>query len=187
MMTAMVRRSNCSWCLPGSPVHRCYGRRLLAAAALMVRLLAGPVRAQDEGLAFFEKEIRPVLRRECWDCHRTGQASGSLALDSRDGWKTGGDSGPAIVPGEPDKSLLLKAIRHEPGAVQDLQHRQPSAGPHRRLEWKSQQERAIRESSCCFMYKCSSYRETVLIIMLPIPPGQGGNRLFLYGTKVFIS
>ncbi|MFN0055200.1 MAG: PSD1 and planctomycete cytochrome C domain-containing protein [Planctomycetales bacterium] len=90
---------------------------LLAAAALVWMLLAGAVQAQDEGLEFFEKEIRPVLRRECWDCHHTGQASGSLALDSREGWKSGGDSGPAIVPGEPEKSLLLQAIRHKPGVV----------------------------------------------------------------------
>ncbi|MBS0260971.1 MAG: PSD1 domain-containing protein [Planctomycetes bacterium] len=73
--------------------------------------------AQDAGVTFFEKQVRPLLRRECLNCHNTNKASGSLALDSRQGWQTGGDSGPALVPGEPDKSLLLRAVRHAPNVV----------------------------------------------------------------------
>jgi hypothetical protein len=80
-------------------------------------LLSATLRAQDEGVQYFEKHVRPVLRRECLTCHHVGKASGSLALDSRDGWKNGGDSGPAIVPGEPAKSLLIRAIRHEADVV----------------------------------------------------------------------
>src|SRR5579863_3642353 len=69
--------------------------------------------AQSDRFEFFEKHVRPVLRRECLGCHREGKASGSLALDSRAGWTRGGDSGPAIVPGKPDDSLLIRAVRHQ--------------------------------------------------------------------------
>jgi hypothetical protein len=71
--------------------------------------------AQNEQIEYFEKHVRPVLRRECLACHREGKASGSLALDSRAGWTRGGDSGPAVVPGKPEDSLLMRAVRHEDG------------------------------------------------------------------------
>ena len=62
---------------------------------------------------FFERSIRPVLVSECVECHGLEKQKGGLRLDYRDGWKKGGDSGAVIVPGEPAKSLLIKAIRHE--------------------------------------------------------------------------
>jgi hypothetical protein len=66
-----------------------------------------------EQIEFFEKRIRPVLAQECYECHSsTGKRKGGLALDHRDGWKKGGDSGDAIVPGDPAASLLLRTIRH---------------------------------------------------------------------------
>jgi cytochrome c553 len=64
---------------------------------------------QDE---FFERFIRPVLVAECVDCHGSEKQKGGLRLDSRTGWQKGGDSGPSIVPGAPEKSLLLRTIRH---------------------------------------------------------------------------
>ena len=66
-------------------------------------------------IEFFEKKIRPVLVEQCYECH-SGQAEkvkGGLLLDTRDGIRKGGDSGPAVVPGEPDESLLIKALRHD--------------------------------------------------------------------------
>ncbi|MFM2096064.1 MAG: hypothetical protein RIS70_3188 [Planctomycetota bacterium] len=71
--------------------------------------------ASAEGIAFFEKKIRPVLVRECYGCHATENEKnirGSLVVDSRAGMLKGGDSGPAIVPGDPSQSLLIKAISH---------------------------------------------------------------------------
>jgi hypothetical protein len=69
-----------------------------------------------EGVAFFEKKIRPILVTECYGCHsqekKGKKVSGGLALDARDGVRTGGDSGPVIVPGSPSKSLLIKALSH---------------------------------------------------------------------------
>src|SRR6186713_3198600 len=72
-----------------------------------------------EGVEFFESRIRPVLAQDCYECHRTGgKKKGGLVLDLREGLLRGGDTGPAIVPGKPKESLLIKAIRHE---VEDLE------------------------------------------------------------------
>ena len=81
---------------------------LLAAAA--------PAVAADAGLTFFEQKIRPVLAEHCYACHSAGakKLKGNLLLDSKAGWQKGGDSGqPAVVPGNPDASLLLRTVRHQ--------------------------------------------------------------------------
>jgi mono/diheme cytochrome c family protein len=59
----------------------------------------------------FEGRIRPLLAQQCFACH-TNTKSGGLRLDSRQGVITGGNSGPAVVPGDPEKSILIAAIRH---------------------------------------------------------------------------
>ena len=63
---------------------------------------------------FFEAKIRPVLATQCGKCHASTaeKLRGGLRLDSREGLRMGGDSGPAIVPGNPDESLLIRAIRY---------------------------------------------------------------------------
>jgi len=81
--------------------------------ALLLFPISQVALAQGDRFDDFEKHVRPVLRRECLGCHREGKASGSLALDSRAGWMRGGDSGPAIVPGKPQDSLLIRAVRHQ--------------------------------------------------------------------------
>jgi Protein of unknown function (DUF1553)/Protein of unknown function (DUF1549)/Planctomycete cytochrome C len=65
--------------------------------------------------AFFEAKIRPVLVRHCYECHssESKKVRGGLRLDSRDALLKGGDSGPALVPGKPTESLILKALRHD--------------------------------------------------------------------------
>ncbi len=67
-----------------------------------------------EGLAFFEKKIRPVLADKCYKCHSADseKLKGGLLLDSREGIRKGGDSGQAIVPGDLQASLLIKAIHY---------------------------------------------------------------------------
>src|SRR5262249_21638654 len=54
------------------------------------------------------------LKQHCYACHSHAakKMKNGLALDSRSGWEAGGDSGPAIVPGKPDSSLLIRAVRH---------------------------------------------------------------------------
>ncbi len=77
--------------------------------------------AGDESAAsveFFESKIRPLLINHCVDCHGPDAQEGGLRLDSRHGWETGGETGPALVPGNVTDSLLIKAIRY---ADKDLQ------------------------------------------------------------------
>jgi hypothetical protein len=66
-------------------------------------------------LDFFEKNIRPVLANNCYECHSQESKSlkGGLMVDTREGLIQGGDSGPALIPGSPEKSLLMISIRHE--------------------------------------------------------------------------
>ena len=68
-------------------------------------------------LAHFEKKIRPVLVAQCYSCHAADSKGikGGLVLDTREGIRRGGDSGPAVVPGDVKASLLIAAIRHEGG------------------------------------------------------------------------
>jgi cytochrome c553 len=85
--------------------------RLTATTALLLACIA-PAGA-DEGFAFFEKKVRPLLAERCLDCHSADKkVKGGLRLDTREGWLQGGDAGPAIVPGKPDDSLLITAIRY---------------------------------------------------------------------------
>jgi len=81
-------------------------------------LFGSVARAADEGregIAFFEREVVPVLEKRCFSCHshESGKAKGGLVLDSRSGWETGGKSGTAIVPGNPGASLLIKAVHYQ--------------------------------------------------------------------------
>jgi hypothetical protein len=74
-----------------------------------------PPGGDPEGNEFFEKRIRPVLVRHCYECHSAAsvELKGGLRLDSREGLLEGGESGPAIAPGRPDESLLIEAVRYE--------------------------------------------------------------------------
>ncbi len=64
---------------------------------------------------FFESRVRPILASHCYECH-TDDPKGGLRLDSREALVSGGESGPAIVPGDPKESLLIQAVRQDPGA-----------------------------------------------------------------------
>ncbi len=67
----------------------------------------------DERYDFFEAKIRPVLAETCFRCHGDNKTGGGLRVDSRSLLVNGGESGGAIVPGKPDDSLLIRAIRRE--------------------------------------------------------------------------
>jgi cytochrome c553 len=66
----------------------------------------------DAGTEFFESKVRPLLVERCLDCHGEKKQKGALRLDSRAAWQTGGDSGAALVPGKPEESLLMTAVRY---------------------------------------------------------------------------
>jgi hypothetical protein len=70
-----------------------------------------PLSPDDE--TFFESKIRPVLAASCVECHGATKSSGGLRLDSREAMLKGGDTGPAIVPGSVEQSLLSLAIKHD--------------------------------------------------------------------------
>ena len=63
--------------------------------------------------SFFELKVRPVLAGTCVKCHGEKKASGGLRLDSRGAMLAGGDGGPAVVPGDPEGSPLVRAVRHD--------------------------------------------------------------------------
>ncbi|MFM8172133.1 MAG: DUF1553 domain-containing protein [Pirellulaceae bacterium] len=76
--------------------------------------LTKPGLGDREALQFFETHVRPILIDHCLECHsEETEASGGLLLDRRAGWERGGDSGPAIVPGDAAASLLILAIAYE--------------------------------------------------------------------------
>ncbi|MGI8980955.1 MAG: PSD1 and planctomycete cytochrome C domain-containing protein [Pirellulaceae bacterium] len=99
--------------------------RFLAGMSLVVLSAALPmlVRADDDSAAdqeFFEKRIRPILAEHCFECHsaKTNPLKGGLRLDSRDGLLAGGDSGAAVVAGEPEKSRLIVGVGYESEELQ---------------------------------------------------------------------
>lgn len=79
---------------------------------LIVCVCTCTVRGED--VKFFESKIRPVLVKQCYECHsvESGKSKGGLTLDTKQGIRTGGDTGPAVVPGDAAKSLMLAAIKH---------------------------------------------------------------------------
>jgi hypothetical protein len=86
----------------------------LALAALLIAGSAWSAEPGPTQLQFFENRIRPVLADHCYACHsqKAERVKGGLLLDSREGVLKGGNTGPAVVPGDPDGSLLIKAIRY---------------------------------------------------------------------------
>lgn len=105
MLTTITERKDPGATSPGSARLSAY-----ALLILSVLTLASAANAGDD---FFESKIRPVLIKNCYGCHSTesGKSKGGLQLDTRDGIRTGGDSGPAVVPGDVEQSLLIQAIR----------------------------------------------------------------------------
>ncbi len=78
----------------------------------LAKTAGGPL--TDAESTFFESKIRPILVKHCYDCHsaEAGLAEGGLRVDSRDALLRGGNRGPAVVPGDADKSLLIIAVTH---------------------------------------------------------------------------
>ncbi|MGC3968854.1 MAG: DUF1549 domain-containing protein [Pirellulales bacterium] len=90
------------------------GDQAFAAAPSADGKPAESAKPAAEHTAFFEQKVRPLLVAKCYECHSQDSKilQGGLLLDSRPGWQKGGDSGEAIVPGKPDESLLIRAVKY---------------------------------------------------------------------------
>ncbi len=91
----------------------------------LVLLVASTMRANPPAEEFFEKEVRPLLVDHCLKCHGDTKPKGGLRLTSRTAILKGGDTGPAVVVGKPDDSLLIQAVRYNDT---------PQMPPKRKLE-----------------------------------------------------
>src|SRR5687768_16178366 len=89
-------------------------RTLIFVGLMAIARASAAPASTPEGIEFFEKKVRPVLAESCYECHSatSKKLKGGLLLDARDSVLKGGDNGPAIVPGDPEKSLLIKAVRY---------------------------------------------------------------------------
>jgi hypothetical protein len=99
--------------------------------------------AEDVAVERFRAEVEPILRERCLECHSHagGKMKGGLTLDARSGWELGGEGGPAVVPGKPEESLLMRMVRWE-----DEDHQMPPEGklPDREI---AVLERWVREGA----------------------------------------
>ena len=96
--------------------HNLFCMILAVSLCLQVcRVSLGDAPADD----FFESRIRPLLAEHCYRCHseQLGKSQGGLKLDTQSALLAGGDSGPAAIAGQPEESLLLKAVRRTDAAV----------------------------------------------------------------------
>ena len=87
---------------------------LLLAGTVLRASQAAPAPTEQQAITFFETRIRPLLAANCLACHGESARAG-LRVDSREGLLRGGETGPAIVPGAPEKSTLIKAVEHADG------------------------------------------------------------------------
>ncbi len=89
----------------------CFASMLLASPGI---LAADEVNADKDAIEFFEKKIRPLLVKRCYECHAADKSeeNGHLVLDGRAGLLAGGTRGPILIAGKPDESLLVSAIRY---------------------------------------------------------------------------
>ena len=100
-------------------------RRVLAGVGVMAAALVGAVLLAGSGLrtvaaqdaankpAFYTEKVRPLLQTNCGKCHFDVNHKGGLSLQTKATTMKGGRSGAAIVPGDPENSMLVKLIRHE--------------------------------------------------------------------------
>ena len=94
---------------------------LSAAFALAAVSVPGTVHAAGDdaaALKFFETKIRPLLSDQCFKCHGESKQKAALRLDNLHYILQGGDGGPAVVPGDPAQSLLMKAVSYEDADLQ---------------------------------------------------------------------
>jgi cytochrome c553 len=110
-------------------------------AALVWSGLAAPAASARQSkpspaaIEHFEKNVRPLLLDKCVSCHGPKTKRGGLRLDSREAILKGGDSGPALLPGQPEKSLILKAVRRQGDVKMPPKETLPAAAVESIRQW----------------------------------------------------
>ncbi len=130
----------------------------------------------DDAIDYFESRVRPVLVEHCYQCHAADKQEGGLRLDWQGGWSAGGDNGPAIVPGDPDASRLVQAIRYQDANLQMPPNQRLTEQQIADLEsWvrqgaqdpRSQQPQAAESGKARLLWALSPVQN-------PIPPATSG-------------
>jgi hypothetical protein len=99
---------------------------VLAGLGAVAAVAATP-EPTPEQVKFFEEKVRPILAENCYKCHGSEKQKGKLRLDLREGALAGGEDGPVIVPGKPEESVLIEAVKWQSfemppnGKLNDLQ------------------------------------------------------------------
>ncbi len=107
----------------------------LVSLGLLAASAAGAAPLSPEQADFFEKQVRPVLANRCYECHSAEKKQkGGLALDTRASTLKGGDTGPALAAGDPEKSLLIEAVRYGNHDLQMPPKKRLSEGEVKTLE-----------------------------------------------------
>lgn len=94
--------------------------RFVIAISLLLGAAAHGIADEMSDTEFYEKKVRPLLVKHCYECHseKAGERQGGLLLDRPSGWLEGGDSNKAVVPGDPSSSLLITAVGYQDDSLQ---------------------------------------------------------------------
>jgi mono/diheme cytochrome c family protein len=98
---------------PSTTLRPALGRALAAAALGLLLAPAAFAAADAKGEEFFTAKVWPIIDTSCTGCHGEKKQKAKLRLDSREGWLKGGEDGKIVVPGDPDKSDVMTAIKRE--------------------------------------------------------------------------
>src|ERR1700753_2004647 len=87
----------------------------LAGLLTTVTLRAAEPTATPQQVEFFENKVRPILAERCYKCHshESPKLKGGLSVEFREALLKGGENGPAVVPGDPERSMIIKAVRYK--------------------------------------------------------------------------
>lgn len=88
-------------------------RAKLLRPALALLLAAVPAPAARDDVRFFDERVAPILEKRCLPCHNEQLKNANISFLDRDSLLSGGSLGPALIPGRPDLSLIILALRHE--------------------------------------------------------------------------
>lgn len=97
----------------------------------------GDCRAWAADADFFEKKIRPVLVEHCYECHSGDSKESGLRVDSLAALISGGERGPAIIPGKPNESIFIRAVRHDDTLQMPPDRKLPQAVINDLMQWVS--------------------------------------------------